>query len=370
MFFYSKEEEIDYKYSMENFKPNRYTDSHIKIAESRTIEFHCNDKKRTNNGWYKLNCGHMKSINKVDVKRGKFTCKECTTVTKYKEACEEKGLEYIDRYIEDTQSFIICKCKKCETELHKRVSSITFHESIICEVCKLNNWKQEANKQGFEFLRIIDNLHADYKCLECGEISIKGLNDMREGEISCQCRKERRWKIYQEEALRQGFQLINKMRNDYNMYNYQCLICGEYNDYQLNAMRIGNVRCRSVDCGHGIKSQAQIVIEKFISDNYEYIMENEIKFDELCGVYGSKLRFDIGLYKENNLIVLIEYDGIQHFKVTFKNDNEDKLRLRKYYDNLKNRYCLNNNIPLLRISCYEYWNDNWREKLKSFISKL
>ena len=49
--------------------------------------------------------------------------------------------------------------------------------------------------------------------------------------------------------------------------------------------------------------------------------------------------------------MLIEYDGIFHYEDIFNNPN--KFLMRNLNDEIKNTYCKNNNIPLLRIS---YWD--------------
>ena len=47
---------------------------------------------------------------------------------------------------------------------------------------------------------------------------------------------------------------------------------------------------------------------------------------------------------------LIEYDGIQHFKPTFNQLNENNFLLTQSHDEYKNQWCKENNIPLIRIS--------------------
>ena len=43
--------------------------------------------------------------------------------------------------------------------------------------------------------------------------------------------------------------------------------------------------------------------------------KRQITFKDCLSPKGSKLRYDFGIYdKNNNLIGLIEYDGIQHFQ--------------------------------------------------------
>ena len=57
-------------------------------------------------------------------------------------------------------------------------------------------------------------------------------------------------------------------------------------------------------------------------------------------------RFDF--YVNNTY--LIEYDGIQHFKPTFNQLNENNFILTQSHDEYKTQWCKENNIPLIRIS--------------------
>ena len=49
----------------------------------------------------------------------------------------------------------------------------------------------------------------------------------------------------------------------------------------------------------------------------------------------------------------IEYDGEQHFKPISKFGGEDKYLIRLKLDEIKNLWCQNSNIKLLRISYKE-----------------
>lgn len=93
---------------------------------------------------------------------------------------------------------------------------------------------------------------------------------------------------------------------------------------------------------------------------YEFLDKNEIKFkmeytfDDLKGVGGSSLRFDFAIFDNENLILLIEYDGEYHDE-TF-NPDKNNYKILNTHDNLKNIYCKENNIPLLRISYLESYS--------------
>ena len=47
---------------------------------------------------------------------------------------------------------------------------------------------------------------------------------------------------------------------------------------------------------------------------------------------------------------VIEYDGEQHFHmISFFDKNEDSFFIRRAHDLIKNKYCFEHNIPIIRI---------------------
>ena len=70
----------------------------------------------------------------------------------------------------------------------------------------------------------------------------------------------------------------------------------------------------------------------------------------------NKKYFDFYLTKHN---ICVEYDGIQHFESVEYFGGEQVFNETKIRDEIKNEYCKNNNIHLIRIS----YKDNIIEKL-------
>lgn len=63
------------------------------------------------------------------------------------------------------------------------------------------------------------------------------------------------------------------------------------------------------------------------------------------------MRFDFAIIDdEKNLIKLIEYDGEQHFKPIEQFGGQEAFEELKQRDKIKNNYCREHNINLLRIS--------------------
>jgi very-short-patch-repair endonuclease len=79
-----------------------------------------------------------------------------------------------------------------------------------------------------------------------------------------------------------------------------------------------------------------------------YTILEQYSFKEI-----SKLKFDFYI---ESLNLCIEYDGIQHFEAIEHFGGEEALLKTKERDEIKNNYCFNNNINLLRIPYWEFHN--------------
>lgn len=84
------------------------------------------------------------------------------------------------------------------------------------------------------------------------------------------------------------------------------------------------------------------------NNNLKYYKEYTIK--EI-----GNLRFDFAILEDNKVIRLVEFDGIQHFtsRSGVWNDTTDNLQKRQQRDQVKNKYALSHNIPLVRIPYWE-----------------
>lgn len=117
----------------------------------------------------------------------------------------------------------------------------------------------------------------------------------------------------------------------------------------------GNLRkLHTTSCGCAGRSIGEQNIEKILKDN-NINYKSEYSFEDL--INKRKLRFDFAIFdKKNNLIKLIEFDGRQHNGDYTPWNSEETLLERQQRDNLKNQYCKENNIILLRIP---YWKRDY-----------
>ena len=101
-------------------------------------------------------------------------------------------------------------------------------------------------------------------------------------------------------------------------------------------------------CGCITLSIGETNIQKILQQNdIEYKKEYTIK--EI-----GNLRFDFAIIENDAIVRLIEFDGIQHYSDRSGVWNrEDSLERRQERDNRKNKWAIDNNIPLVRIPYWE-----------------
>ena len=112
-------------------------------------------------------------------------------------------------------------------------------------------------------------------------------------------------------------------------------------------------------CTNCVESKGEARVRKVLTD-LKLDFATQYRFND-CRGKKYPLPFDFAVFKNGNLIFLIEYDGEQHFKpINFKGVSDEKAlishQLTKNNDLIKNEYCKNKNIKLIRIPYYEYNN--------------
>jgi hypothetical protein len=98
-------------------------------------------------------------------------------------------------------------------------------------------------------------------------------------------------------------------------------------------------------CASGI-SEGEETIAKYLNEvGISY--KREYKFKDCKDK--NLLPFDFALFDKDKVILLIEFDGRQHFESIEYFGGKKKLEEQQKRDDIKNNYCLTNGIPLLRI---------------------
>lgn len=191
-----------------------------------------------------------------------------------------------------------------------------------------------------------------YRCVcECGnERDVLGEN-LRGGiTTSCGCMANANRKL---DIIGHKYNLLTVLeptdRRCGHSVVHKCLCeCGNIAYVSTTDLRTGNTK----SCGC-LKSKGESKISLLLyQHNIDFEKEYSVRINE------NYYRFDFCIKNTDGTIkYLIEYDGIQHFKTkTGGWNNENSLKDVKRRDNIKNEYCKNNNIPLIRIP-YTHYND-------------
>ena len=127
--------------------------------------------------------------------------------------------------------------------------------------------------------------------------------------------------------------------------------CGNTTIVAGNHLTCGNIK----SCGCTRESHGELKIKEILENN-NINFEQQKKFENCKDI--RVLPFDF--YIDNKY--LIEFDGEQHFKPVEHFKGEEGYKIRQEHDEIKNQYCKDNNIPLIRIP-YTHLNDLCLEDL-------
>ena len=197
------------------------------------------------------------------------------------------------------------------------------------------------------------------QCTLCGKTikSVSGTH-LRSGKstacTNCRQKKMVAAIIKHEEGKDYGWLHVERMateeekpRNDRTgiYWNCTCTKCGRTNvivfgDYLRNG---DTISCGCINS----KNESRICQ---ILDIVKIKYQQQYTFNDLSSTERNcdKLPFDFAIFNNNILLYLIEYDGIQHFSSKHQ-WTENGFEITRKNDLLKNKYCFEHNIPLIRI---------------------
>jgi len=198
-------------------------------------------------------------------------------------------------------------------------------------------------------------------CKKESHLSIKSISHLLNNNVNC-CFCSKKYKYTHNEWIN-SCNITHNYKYDYSLSNYinnkskVDIICPKHGKFTQRAFSHKN--------GSGCKKCNKSIGENII---FEILSKNEIKFEEQKNFnnlkFKNKLYFDFYLPEYN---LCIEFDGLQHSKSYYFFGGEDALINRIKRDEIKNNYCIENNINLLRIS--HQINYKTRDKIYSKIER-
>lgn len=139
--------------------------------------------------------------------------------------------------------------------------------------------------------------------------------------------------------------IIHDNKYDYSLLNFKNtrskvdIICKKHGKFTQNA----NSHLLGSGCPVCKSSKGENNIMNLL-DKYNIIYNREHRFIDCKASY--RLPFDFYLPEDN---ICIEYDGIQHFTSIEKWGGSERYNKQKINDRIKDKYCIENDIKLLRI---------------------
>lgn len=177
-------------------------------------------------------------------------------------------------------------------------------------------------------------------CMECKKEKIGEKN-----------RKTHEQYINEVKGVNHNIEVLGKYINSTTPILHKCLLDG----YEWET--IPSIILQGCGCPQCNESKGEKQIRKWL-DKHNITYETQKKFVDCCDI--RPLPFDFYLTKHN---IVIEYDGKQHNEPVEHFGGQEAYERTVKHDNIKNEYCKNNGISLLRIPYYK----NIEEELNNFL---
>ena len=244
----------------------------------------------------------------------------------------------------------LCRSEKISNSTlkthEKYVSEVKQIDSNIIVIGKYINAKtpilHKCEIDGCEWNASPSNILSGYGCPKCGLRRTTESHRMTNEEYT-----ERLAKI------NPNIIALEEYTNSQTLILHKCLIDGY--EWKIRPKNTLN----GIGCPKCSESKGERRIRIWLeNNNIDYIHQH--KYEDCKDIHPLPFDFYISTYN-----VLIEYDGEQHFRPIDLFGGQEYFEYIQKHDAIKNEYCKNNGIPLLRIPYYKY--NNIEEELNNFL---
>lgn len=234
------------------------------------------------------------------------------------------------------------KRKKTHEYFVNEIKSLVGNEYIVLGEYMNDNTKIliKHNKCGYSWEIIPSSFLRGVRCPMCQHRSYKKTTE--------EFKKE----VY--ELVGDEYEVLGEYRNCETKILMRHNRCG--NEYLVKPKNFRNGR-RCPKCSLPSNPNTEKRIENILS-KMKVVYERQKTFEDCINPKTKiKLKFDFAVCdKDSNLYCLIEYDGKQHFEPIDYFGGEKSFKETKFRDEIKNNYCKQNNIKLIRIPYWDFSN--------------
>lgn len=259
-------------------------------------------------------------------------------------------------------SYWHCKCA-CDkhTEKDVRGTCLIKGQSTSCGCKKIEELIVDlTGKKIFKLTPIKydkDKHKWECKC-DCGNTTYVSTANLTGGDItkSCGC-----WNIENLHSRREN--LIGQTFGNLNVLDYNTITCKwicqcNCKNQTIKEVSTSHLKSGSVtSCGCLVSKGENKIINLLSENNIDFIAQ---KTFDTCRFLDTNRLAKFDFYINNQY--LVEYDGQQHFYSSTGWNNEEKFEKTQQHDAIKNQWCKENNIPLIRIP-YTHLNNLCLEDL-------
>lgn len=224
------------------------------------------------------------------------------------------------------------KQRRTQEEFVQEVANILGQEyTVLGEyLASLKPVKMRHNTCGNEYVALPNNILRGATCLECANKSRNIGNRKTHNEFIAEVN----------EHLLGEYKVLSTYESAFKHVEVEHVVCGnKYSVTPDNLLR--GRRCRCITESKGV-----VLIGKILQ-NMGMPFEKEYTFEDCRHI--KKLRFDFMVMDKDKPVIAIEYDGRQHFEPIDYYGGERFFSLTVMRDEIKNEYCKNNNIKIVRI---------------------
>lgn len=266
--------------------------------------------------------------------------------------------------------YYMCRCD-CGNIISVSTAKLKTRKEFGCKDCKYIDFNKYIGStiNSWEILNVKKGNISFFECrCICGELKlVNAYNIINGSSKDCGCGRKNTIRLNSfRDIIGIKFGKLTPISvigsNKFNKIMHECKCeCGN----TCNVITTYLVNGHTTSCGC-LNSKINLCISQFLKEkNIKFIKEKFCRYNKK--EYG---RFDFYLPEYN---LAIEYDGEAHYiPIDFAGKGEewalDNLNKTKYRDKLKDKYCEDNNIKLLRIP---YWEkENFKTIILDYIITL
>lgn len=315
-----------------------------KFSRLTVVEYAYTNKCRRPVYLCECECGNRKEIDSQSLKNGDIKSCGCLHASFEDLTGQVFGRLTVESYSHTTkkgETYWVCRCD-CGKE--NIVARGNLKQGNVRSCGCMSN-KKELVGEKFGQLLVQKQVGTDrhgvqkWRCLcDCGKKHVTTTNHLTTGQCkSCGC--------FHEDLMGRKFFYLTVIENAGvidQKQNWKCRCkCGKEKIIRANSLLIGNTK----SCGCLLSSMEEKIAGYLGSQGYVFNRQKTFADckDKAC------LKFD---FEVNNR--LIEYNGPHHYKPVY---GEKAFEAGKRRDEIKRRYCNQNDIPLLEIPYTTRWKD-------------